>query len=457
MTAPLTETLAGFVSAFEAASLPAAVLGRTRQVVRDGAGALLAAANPEFSTGGRIADFARAAGGEPEASVVGHGFKTGVVDAALANGTMGYACDFEPHHPEAILHPIAVLLPTALAVAEKTGASGRDLLAAIALGCEVEYRVSMALGPAEQYHLGFHPSAVCGCFGATAAAAWLLGLGQEAVIRGFGLAACQASGLMAWESDETENARPFQMGMAARNGVTAALLAADGFGGPVAVFDHGHTIFKAFSRKPAPERLLEGLGQRWDGVMELAIKPYPCVAFLHPALDALLPMLRELDPDEIESIVMRFPRSGVHCVDDNPLKSHSAQYVLAVAAVRGRLEVRDIFRDAREDDPAIAALSRRIEVIADEGELEARFPDYYATEITVATKAGERTTRRNDIARGYPEAPLAEAELEAKFRALAGAVASQGRVGRLWDCLSRLDEATEATELAALLGAPVGE
>ena len=120
----------------------------------------------------------------------------------------------------------------------------------------------------------------------------------------------------------------------------------------------------------------------------------------------------------------------------------------------GRLEVRDIFRDAREDDPAIAALSRRIEVIADEGELEARFPDYYATEITVATKAGERTTRRNDIARGYPEAPLAEAELEAKFRALAGAVASQGRVGRLWDCLSRLDEATEATELAALLGAP---
>ena len=93
--------------------------------------------------------------------------------AALANGTMGYACDFEPHHPEAILHPIAVMVPTALAVGERTGARGIDLLGAVTLGCEVEYRVSMAIGPVQMYDLGFHPSAVAGCFGATAAAAWL--------------------------------------------------------------------------------------------------------------------------------------------------------------------------------------------------------------------------------------------------------------------------------------------
>ena len=89
-------------------------------------------------------------------------------------------------------------------------------------------------------------------------------------------------------------------------------------------------------------------------------------------------------------------------------------------------------------------------------ELEARFPDYYATEITVTTKAGEQTTQ-NDIARGYPEAPLPETELEAKFRALAGSVAAEDRVNRLWNCLSRLHEATKVGELAALLGAPVGD
>ncbi len=231
--APATNRLAGFIAALTPDDVPEAVLARTRELVLDGAGALLAAADPAYTTGRLIAAFAADQGGRPEASVVGHGFRTGAAHAALANGTMGYACDFEPHHPEAILHPIAVQVPTALAVAERVGANGKAFLAAVALGCEVEYRVSVALGPAQQYALGFHPSAVCGVFGASAAAANLLGLESEAVVRALGLAACQASGLMAWESDPSENARPFQMGMAARNGVTAALLAGQGFGGPI--------------------------------------------------------------------------------------------------------------------------------------------------------------------------------------------------------------------------------
>lgn len=166
------------------------------------------------------------------------------------------------------------------------------------------------------------PSAVCGCFGATAAASFLLGLPAEAVVRALGLAGCQASGMMAWESDPTENARPFQMGMEARNGVTAALLAQSGFGGPMAIFDEGHTIFRAFSRNPAPKRLVAELGRRFDGIMEMAIKPYPCVAFLHPGLDALLGIIRakRLGAGDIRSITLHFPKDGIHCIDNNPLK-----------------------------------------------------------------------------------------------------------------------------------------
>jgi 2-methylcitrate dehydratase PrpD len=459
MNAPATEALARFIVEAGARSLPAEVLARTREVVRDGAAALLAAANPVFSTGRLIADFARGAGGAQQASVVGHGFKTDVVNAALANGTMGYACDFEPHHPEAILHPIAVLLPTALALAEARGRSGADLLAAVAVGCEVEYRVSMALGPTELYGLGFHPSAVCGAFGATAAAANLSRLDAGATVRALGLAACQASGLMAWESDPSENARPFQMGMAARNGVTAALLAGQGFGGPVAVFDRGHTVYHAFSRAPRPERLLAGLGRTFDGVMELAIKPYPCVSFLHPALDALLEMVdrHRLTAGNVSRIEMRFARSGTHCIDGNPLKSHCAQYVLAVALARGRLEVADLFADARESDPAIAALSERIEVVADNGELEAMFPDFYACRLKVSTADGNVHEAGAKVARGYPETPLGQAALEAKFRGLAGSVASAQRVDRLWAELDALERAESVAALAALLGAPVGE
>ena len=97
---------------------------------------------------------------------------------------------------------------------------------------------------------------------------------------------------MAWERDETENSRPFQMGMAARNGVTSAMLAQRGFGGPINIFDYGHTVFGAFSRKSAPQHMTKDLGTPYDGIMELAIKPYSSVSFLHPALDPLLDIAR---------------------------------------------------------------------------------------------------------------------------------------------------------------------
>jgi 2-methylcitrate dehydratase PrpD len=451
-SAPLTRALCDFIAGFSVGDLPPAVLAATRQVIHDGTGALLAAANPQYSTGRLIAEFARGQGGGAEASVVGHGFRTSASMAALANGTMGYACDVEPHHPEAILHPIAVMIPTALAMAERELRPGADLIGAVALGCEVEYRVSMALGPAELYALGFHPSAVAGCFGATAAACNLLRLPSEAVERALGLAACQASGMMAWESDPTENARPFQMGMAARNGVTAALLAASGFGGPAAIFDHGHTVFGAFSRNPSPAKLTDRLGAAWDGIVELAIKPYSCVSFLHPALDALLGLVREerLGADDIAAITLRFPKDGIHCVDGNPLKSHCAQYVLPVAVANGELRVADIFVDRRIDDQRIADLCKRVRVTNDP-RLDPLFPDFYASIVEVETRDGRRLERRNDIARGYPETPLSQEELDDKFDRLCGSVTDAGGIARLRASLEGLPEAPTVRAFADAL------
>ena len=428
---------------------------RTLQMILDGSGALLAAANPKISTGRLIAGFVDEQGGKEVASVVGHGFKTSVVNAALANGTMGYACDVEPHHPEGVLHPVAVMTPTALAVSELTGAKGADLVAAVALGCEIEYRLSMGLGPVEQYNLGFHPSAVCGCFGATAAASFLLGLDETQVIRAFGLAACQASGLMAWESDETENSRPFQMGMAARNGVTAALLAKRGFGGPIDVFDSGHTVFGAFSRKPALEHMTKGLGVEYDGIMELAIKPYSSVSFLHPALDLLLGIAgrEKLAIEDVAGITLRFPSSGTHCIDDNPLKSHCAQYILPVALTREGLQVLDLFNDRRRTDPQVARLSGKVTVVKDD-DLDKGFPNLYETVIEVHTTGGATHAGRSGIARGYPEAPLSDAEVRAKFDRLAGTVASKARVAALAACIEGLWTAGDVRSFADLMRAP---
>ena len=452
---PMTKAWAAYVSGFKAGDVPAPVRARALQMILDGSGALLAAANPKISTGRLIAGFVGDLGGKEEASIVGHGFKTSVVNAALANGTMGYTCDVEPHHPEGVLHPIAVMTPTALAISEMTGASGADFVAAVILGCEIEYRLSMALGPVEQYNLGFHPSAVCGCFGATAAAAFLLHLDESQVTKAFGLAGCQASGLMAWESDETENSRPFQMGMAARNGVTSALLAKRGFGGPINIFDSGHTVFGAFSRKSVPEHMTKDLGTAYDGIMELAIKPYSSVSFLHPALDLLLDIARKekLGIEDVASITLRFPSSGTHCIDNNPLKSHCAQYILPVALSREGLNVLDLFNDRRTTDKQVARLSGKVTVVKDD-DLDKGFPNSYETIIEVKAQSGKTFSGRSGTARGYPEAPMSEADVQAKFDKLAGSVASPDRVAALAACIKGLWEAPNITAYADLMRAP---
>ncbi|MFV2092525.1 MAG: MmgE/PrpD family protein, partial [Hyphomicrobiales bacterium] len=426
--APITSRLAEFICRLRPESVPDDVTEYTRRLVFDGIGALVGATHPSVTAASGIGHFALSQGGPKQATLIGGGTKIGVVNAVLANGTLGYACDFEPHHPRAILHPIAVMLPTALALSEMQASSGREFIGAVALGCEITYRVCMAMDPKQLYALGFHPSAVCGAFGAAAAAAYLLKLDRQKTVRALGLAALQASGLLAWQDDPREDARPFQMGMAARNGVTAALLAGTGFGGPDRIFDAGHTVLQAFSRGSASAPLLDGLGEQWDGVRQLAIKPYACVSFLHPALDALQMLLDEnrLEASNTTAIQLRFANSGSHCVDDNPLKGHCAQYVLPVHTARRRLHYLDLFEDRRMTDPEVARLAAATSVVRDYGELEDLFPQVYAGEITLTLTDGRQLVRRCDVARGYRQSPLTEAEIQHKFDDLVAGVGGPG-------------------------------
>jgi len=454
--APLTDQLAGFIAALTPASIPAAVFDYGRLLAFDGIGVILAATHPLVTSGAGIARFAQRHGGAGPATLIGQGARADVVNAAFTNGTLGYAADFEPHHPEAILHPVAVMLPTALALAEAEGLSGERALTAMLLGCEITYRVSMALGPRELYRLGFHPSAVAGTFGAAAAAANLLGLSQGETVRALGLAALQTSGLMAWEDDPREDARPFQMGMAARNGVTAAHLARDGFGAPDRIFDGGHSVLHAFSTVADPAPLVADLGERWDGVSELALKPYSCVSFLHPALDALVSLLDDhaLAPADIAAIDLRFADAGAHCVDGNPLKSHCAQYVLPVRAALGRLSPLDLFVDRRETSPEVARLAAATTLTRDHGDFDARFPDVYAGEITLTLTDGRTLRAARDIARGYPESPLSPAEVDEKFDAVVGLVAGDTRRKALAEAARSLGEAPSVAPLMHHKAAP---
>ncbi|WP_121066767.1 MmgE/PrpD family protein [Chachezhania antarctica] len=451
--APVTRSLAAFISGFTPSALPDEVMAYTRTLAKDGIGVLCAATHESVTAAQGIGDFAEEIAGNGPCTLIGRGQTVDPVNAALANGTLGYAADFEPHHPEAILHPIAVMIPTALALSEAENRTGAEALAAVALGCEVTYRVSMAMNPRALYDRGFHPSAIAGSFGAAAAAAFLLGLDEEQTVRALGLAGLQTSGLLAWQDDPREDARPFQMGLAARNGVMSAMLAKRGFGAPDRIFDGGHVVLDAYTAVADPAPLTAGLGVEWDGVMELAIKPYASVSFLHPALDALVGLLEDnaLTSDQIDKISLRFAESGAHCVDDNPLKGHSAQYILPVRAAMGRLSFLDLFIDRRETEPEVARLAASAEVVRDTGAFNDAFPDFYMGEVTLTLTDGRTLSATSKVARGYPEQPLTAEEMDRKFEDVTATVCSPSRRAALAAASEDLFNAPDVRTLTALL------
>ncbi len=362
---PVSSLLAERLAAFHLREVPSDVIAHARLILLDTLGAMLAASAPKYSATRILAEFARRLGGRPESSLVGQRMKSSCVTAALVNGTLGYYCDIEPHHVGGILHAPAVTVPTGLAVAEKERASGARFLEAVLLGIEITCRVSYALNPVALYNRGFHPSAICGAFGAAAAAGRLFRLNAPKFAIALGLAMQQASGLLAWASDHTENSRPFNPGLAARNGTTAAYLAHLGFGGPPTPFEGKYDAFTAFSGERHPEALLAGWGKHFY-LPEFAYKLYSSCSFTHPGLDALLDIAREhgLKPGDVSEIVLRFPKSGAHMIDNNELKSHCAQYILPVGLVFGGVMIDDILQD-RMRHPEVARLRAGTRMVAD--------------------------------------------------------------------------------------------
>ena len=446
----LTDRLVEYAEGFTFDRMPPEVVRRSQLVLLDTLGASLAASSPRYSGSRTIVELARTLGGNPHSSVIGSDFKTSCAVASLVNGTLGYYCDIEPHHVAAVLHPAAVSVPVALAFAEWQKTDGKKLLAALTLGIEVCCRVSRAVNPMDLYSRGFHPTSVAGVFGAAAAAGSLLGLSHSQWLNALGLAGNQASGLLAWASDPTENSRPFNPGVAARNGATAALLAKLGFGGPPRVFEGKYDFFSAFSAGgQKPDELFR---EDW-AVQELAFKLYSSCAFTHPGLDALMDLVRThgLSSRDIAGIDLRFPKAGAHMIDNNELKSHCAQYVFAVAVVTGRVVIDDILED-RRDDPEIARLSESTRVIGDET-LDRTYPDQYESHVTLTITDGRTLTSHVGWARGTPRNPVTEEELKEKFYRLSTTRIPRGQAERLYAAIDKADDLGDVEALAELLRA----
>lgn len=448
----VTERLAAYAGGLRYEDLPADVVARVKDLVLDTLGTLLGGSR--YPAGRLITQYTEGLGETGPCTVAGSALRVSPVAAAFANATMSHCLEQDDNYNPANAHVANVVLPAALAIGEAGHASGREMIAALVAAYDVEGRVGIALDPVRLYARSFHPSSIDGNFGAAAAAGRMLRLESAAMVDAFGLAGCQASGLLAWVTEASQLSKAFQIGIASRNGVTAAQLAQLGFTGPPHILEGKHNLFRAFSGLEDDQAavLTDGLGERWE-LMRTSLKKYAACRQIHAPLDGLFTIMRGhgVAADDIAEIHTRVATSMADIIDNNELPSHNAQYVLAVAAYDGRVEVGQL--DGRRlDDPRIAALSARVRVSGSD-ELEKRFPEQWSGITTVRTKDGREFTETVYYPTGDPENALSPADLKAKFRTLSREVVPEGRLDEIETLVAGLDSLDDCATLARCLAA----
>jgi len=417
-----SERLAKFVAGLRLAALPGEALRLLRLCVLDHYACALGA----LGTGAASAIFAYLARTQTSGpcAVVGRPPGAAAEPAALANGTLSHVLVFDDLHRHAKLHPGVAVIPAAFATAQLAGATGARLLEAIAAGYEVTARVGVAIGMASHRHLGWRATGTCGSFGAAAAAARVLGLDASGTHHALAAAAAQASGN--WAFQENGGMELYlAAGTAARNGVSAALLAAGGFQGaaaPLEAADGG--FFMLASREARPEALCESLGSRWR-LQDTCIKMHPTCHSTQTAIDAVLNLrakygIGAADVERIEvraGEITRLQCGWAYAPAPPARMIFHMGYALALALARGRLLPAD-FEPASQADPELGRIARSTEVIADP-ELTAVYAERKPCDVTLHLRDGRRLRERVDYCRGEPENPASEDAVIAKFDALA--------------------------------------
>jgi 2-methylcitrate dehydratase PrpD len=370
-------------------------------------------------------------GGTPEAGVVGAADRLPAASAALVNGTLAHALDFDDTHLPSVLHPSASVVPTALAVGESVNASGAQLAAAIAVGIEVTNRLGMAsydrsIRNSTFFEKGFHATSICGTVGSAATAALLYGLDSDAIASAMGIAASMGAGVI--EANRTGGTvKRIHCGWAAHSGVVAAAMAREGVTGPPTVLEGRFGFFQAYLDGVYDETaLLDDLGKRWE-VLRTVYKPYPSNHFTHPGIDCALALRADgLDPDDIESVELGVSAPVIRTIGEprdqkvRPTSPYHAKfsgpYTIAAALIGGGgLGVYlDDFAPEAFNDPRRLALANRVEVVADERATEI-FPEAFAAVVRVRTKGGSTLEQRVDSSRGSEEHPLTRDEHRMKF------------------------------------------
>ncbi|MBI4488072.1 MAG: MmgE/PrpD family protein [Deltaproteobacteria bacterium] len=443
----IIDQLSQYIATARSKELPPEVATKAKHHILDTLAAMVSGS--KLRPGRLAIRFARSQRGKRESTVVGSNLMVPAAAAALANGILAHADETDDTHSRSRTHPGCAIIPAALAMAERENSDGRTLLSAVVVGYDVGCRLTQSLG---LQHTGWHSThSIGGTFGAAAAASVLAGLNDREVRWALSYAAQQASGVRSWVADSEHVEKAFDFGgMPARNGVTAALLVQCGFTGTDDVFEGEKNFLSAYSPSPDPGQLVEGLGSRYE-IMGTSIKRFPVGAPIQAAAEALLLIKERHDfsPESVEKVVASLPREGAETVNDRLMPDINVQYIMAVMVLDGGLSFDAAHDFKRARDKKVREMKARVELIADDSLSKPSAPRPAIVEIT--TRSGENFREQVSNARGTPENPMSDEEVEKKAMDLMAPVLGGQRSQEIIEKIRNLESLPSVRDLTSLL------
>ncbi|WP_417725686.1 MmgE/PrpD family protein [Salipiger sp.] len=455
----LNEMLSDFAAGLDYATLPEEVRTHARFLILDAMGCGIVGSATDEAAKLHRAVLAMS-GGSGNARLWGTDLKAPLPLAVMANSVAVHTREIDDF--SLAYHAGSVVVPAAVGVAEVVGASGEELIAAVAAGYEVSFRIAMGgAAPGQPGFLsfkkkGWHSTSLFGPFGAAVAAAKLLGLDAAGLRNAIGIAASSAGGTWAFIDEGNTNKR-VHPGLASRCGVAAAFLAREGITGPSRVLeaDWGG-FYGTFLQGEAwyPEHVIRGLGSEWE-ILHAGFKPYASCRRIHSSLDALFEAARKhgLAYDDVKAITINGHHLHKRQLSKFPVSTvleaqFSLPYTLSAALKAGSGGL-DLYRPEAMANPEVALLARNVSI-----EIDPDLPETGEPRLDFALADGRVVSERVEVPKGHPKNPLTPAELMTKLRTNAALYLPPERVAALSAALAGLDQVPDVSALTGLMVSP---
>lgn len=426
---PITQILAKFISSHPSKGWDDTVDHEAHRTFMNWVGCAIGAAQHESvqATLAAMREFQTA----EQASILGRSEKVDMASAALINGISSHTFDFDDTHLKTIIHPAGPIASAILALGEKLGSSGRDLIDALVIGIDVSCRIGNAMYP-NHYDRGWHITGSTGTVGAAAACARLLKLSEHQTTMALGIAASQPIGFREQFGTMT---KPFHPGGAAKAGLTSALMAKHGFTASLKALEAPRGMIQTVSTKYDWTEITHELGERFEISLN-TYKPFACGIVIHPSIDACVQLRNQgVTADNLERLELKahslvLELTGKKTPKDGLEGKFSVYHGCACGIVYGQA-TEDQYHDEVVQSPEMVALRAKVVATVDNSIDEA------SADVTAILKDGKKIHVFVEHAIGSVKNPMTDQHLNEKFSNLSIPVIGESQtssvIAKCWD------------------------